>query len=430
MPNIMSRTDWLKLTDGGRLSIRSSELKSVDKALEAYEKQKTEANLDLLRSALVAWIQSKGPDWKKSVRNRHGAVDTLFRQLMGIEGPKKSGDDIVALSHIRAESRAIVTDLFRGAELEWRSGFFRKVNARTRVEKANFVNDAINNDIVENIVKNICKLIIPEDKFPDVFALILQQMPTFLVDFAAEIAPFVGVITSGGKTLKSGVEVAIKQYGVCSAGRHLKGSLSVEEPRLAIEAMIGILRGERKEKAMEFGIEAVGFAGKLGTLLADGGAATNTIIGVASTLANLAIFVRAFVNDYRERNSVNKLLAAGGSLQAAVLFETSPLTGAYLICCVPTSVMVNSIFDRFYNLGWQGDVEYAVRNHIEPLRQEAVRIIRDSRLWIPKLQNYPGLVEKNSEKLREMARRRGKTGMMGIGPDVERFDRLTPQPGP
>lgn len=426
MPNIMTGADWKKLTDGGRLSVRSSELKSVDKALEAYEKQKTEANLDLLRSALVSWIQSKGPDWKKSVRNRHNAVDTLFRQLMGLEGPKKSGDDMVALSHIRDESRAIVTDLFRGKELEWRSGFFRKVNARTKADKANFVHDMISNDIVENI----CELIIPEDIFPELLPLILQHMPTFLVDFAAEIAPFVGVITSGGKTLKSGLQIAIKQHGVYSAGKHLKGSLSVEEPRLAIEAMIGILRGERNDKAMEFGIEAVGLAGKLGTLIADGGTLTNTVIGVASTLANLVLFVRALVNDYRERKAVNKLVACGGSLKAATLFETSPLTGAYLICCVPTSVMVNSIFDRFYDIGWQGDVEYAVRNHIEPLRQEATRIIRDSRLWIPKLQNYPGLVEKNSKKLREMSLRKGTTGMLGIGPDVERFDQIKPQPGP
>jgi hypothetical protein len=36
MPNIMTGADWKKLTDGGRLSVRSSEIKSFYMALDAY----------------------------------------------------------------------------------------------------------------------------------------------------------------------------------------------------------------------------------------------------------------------------------------------------------------------------------------------------------------------------------------------------------
>ena len=126
MPELLSHRDWMKLTDGGLLSIRSSQLKAVDAALKTYETKPNPTNKDAIMKALVRWFQKEGPNWKNSVRNKSNAVDTLHRQLLGI-GPEKTGEGMVAISHARDESRAIVHDLFQGQKLVYRSGFWNKL---------------------------------------------------------------------------------------------------------------------------------------------------------------------------------------------------------------------------------------------------------------------------------------------------------------
>ncbi len=127
MPDLISQREWLKLTDGGITSIRSSELKAIDAALKTYETAPTAANKDAIMKALVRWFQKEGPNWKNSVRNKRNAVDTLHRQLLGETGPERTRAGMVALSHARDESRAIVHDLFRGQKLVYRSGFWTKL---------------------------------------------------------------------------------------------------------------------------------------------------------------------------------------------------------------------------------------------------------------------------------------------------------------
>jgi hypothetical protein len=101
----------------------------------------------------------------------------------------------------------------------------------------------------------------------------------------------------------------------------------------------------------------------------------------------------------------------------AKVFAASPILGAYLICCAPTSVMVNTVFERFFEQGWRGDVEHTVAEHINPLRIQARRVIMEHRFWVPALQNFPGMLTANKKKLKEMVERKGKTGMVGFGSD-------------
>ncbi len=443
MGDIMLVAQWLKLTDGGRLSIRSSELKQIDAALAVHEKTPSPANLDSLRSALIGWMGKEGSKWKTSVRNRYGAVNDLYHQVMGLPGPGKTGADMVALSHIKDESRAIVSDLFRGKTLEWRPGLLAKLNTKTKTEKL-MLNVSVGSTAknvhtlvktvhgggsvassggsAADVVKSICKALIPEDIFAEAWSKLLAEVPSFVTEFAASITPFIGVIASGGSALWSGIKLAQGQYRIHSAHDHLENSLSADEPKKAIEALIRILERERNNLAAKTAIDATAFGGKLASVLADGGTATNAAIGLAATTAKIAVFIHAFIRDFRERKAANRLMGPGLLIDGAELFDTSPVVGAYLICCVPTSVMVNSIFDRFYEQGWRGEVEYAVRKHIEPLREQARRVVNEHRFWIPSLQNYPGMVEKNKKKLKEMAKKKGKTGMVGHGPEIERLD--------
>lgn len=101
----------------------SHQLKAIDAALLRYQQVKTAANLDALRTAVMGWISKEGPHWKSSVRNKFDAVDNLHRQVMGIAGVTKAGAGMAAESHVRDESRAMLTALFQGKRLHWRPTF-------------------------------------------------------------------------------------------------------------------------------------------------------------------------------------------------------------------------------------------------------------------------------------------------------------------
>jgi len=78
-------------------------------------------------------------------------------------------------------------------------------------------------------------------------------------------------------------------------------------------------------------------------------------------------------------------------------------------------VMLNTVFDRVSEHGWRGDVERTVQKHLIPLQSQARRVVQEHRFVIPALTNYPGMFVRNEEKLEEMEKRKGKTGMEGFG---------------
>ncbi len=429
----------MKLTYGGLTSIRSSQLKKVDSALAAYEKAKTPANLDALRTALVGWMQKEGPKWKTSVRNKFGAVADLYKQVMDLPGPGKTAADMVAVSHLRDESRAIVTDLFRGKSLDWRPGILKKLattkfsalkNIRSAESNLNVVtNGAIRQGVQGGVhavrgnpsgssgaAEAFCRSLIPAELGAEVMAAVLREIPTFMKDLAASLTPFVGLLTSGGGAVAGACKTLRSQYRVVQIRIHQERSLSIDEPEKALAALTRILERERDAQGARTAISLGEFAGKVAGVLADGGTVTNAAVGLAANLANLALFVLELVRDVQERNAANKLMASPRGVDATV-FVASPIVGAYLVCCAPTSVLVNSVFDRFFEQGWRGNVERTVQRHIEPLRIQARRVVMEHRFWIPGLQNFPGMLVKNKKKLEAMEKRKGKSGMVGFGAD-------------
>lgn len=436
MNEIMPHAQWMKLTDGGFTSIRSSELRKLDKALATYEKSKKPADLDLLRRALVGWMQAKGANWKTSVRNKRGAVENLYKQVMDLPGKAKTGADIVALSHLRNESRAIVTDLFCGKSLEFRPGFLQKLAVSKKSAVLNVSGAARDaRSLLKPAVKgglqaagngggrmsgmsidSFCKLIIPADLHTDVMAVIAKELPGFMTELAKAVTPFLGVITAGGGALKSEATAARDEYRRSQAQTHLQFSLSSGEPRMAIQACVRLLERELQSSGAAAAIDTTAFAGKVAGFFADAGTATNAAIGLVSSAAKLTLLIFEITRDVMERNDANKLMNSLDIVSPKV-FDVCPIVGAYLVCCAPTSVMVNTVFDRFFDHGWREDVEYTVEKHIGPLREQARRVIHAHRFWIPALQNFPGVLQVNKKKLKEMAAKQGKTAMVGFGSD-------------
>ncbi|MGJ8640768.1 MAG: hypothetical protein ACSHYA_15370 [Opitutaceae bacterium] len=435
MANILSHGEWMKSTNGGRLSVRSSQLKAVDEALKKYHLGKTPSQLEALQGALMKWMQSKGAGWKTSVRNRTNAVDTLYKQVTGL-GTGQSKDPL-ALSRIRDESRAIITDLFQGKQLIYRSGVLTKLAGAGTLGRAGAVatiGSVVNNARIVGkgagasgasgsnasmLSEKLISTFVPAEVKAEVLQAMVGVMPDFLVQLKASVAPFVGVITSGGSALISIASATRAQYRVDRAGMHAERTLSAEEPEAAFLALIRMLERERTTALVNLARSMAEFGGKLASTLADGGAVTNSAIGLASGVVKLTHLLLLVVRDVLERTAANRLLRE--PIITIKLFEANPLMGAYLICCAPTSVLVNTMLssERFYEPGMMDKVEHAVKKHIGPLREQAQRLIKEHRMYFRELDHFPGVMSRNEGKLKAMMERKGKTkiGRAGFGSD-------------
>src|SRR5215831_5521066 len=74
-----------------------------------------------------AGCKRKGPTGNLAFANRYHAVDDLHKQSMGIPVPPREASEIIGFSYVRAESRTIVDDLFRGATMDWKPGILPKL---------------------------------------------------------------------------------------------------------------------------------------------------------------------------------------------------------------------------------------------------------------------------------------------------------------
>ena len=182
--------------------------------------------------------------------------------------------------------------------------------------------------------------------------VLAKEMPGFMNEFAGSMVPFVGVVVTGGSAVYSGVKTAIGTYCLSQARMHEARTLSVDEPAAAFSALVRILERERNSDAFSASVSGTAFVGKLAGLLADGGTATNAAIGLAASTAKLVNIVRVIVRGVREKNEANRRMQQGGV--NGEIFDVCPIVGAYLILCVPTSVMVNTVFDRVSEHGWRG----------------------------------------------------------------------------
>ncbi len=438
MSDIMSHKQWMSLTHGGYTSIRSTELKAVDTALSRHHHNPSDATKAVLTAALLKWVQSKGAAWKSSQRNKNKAVEILHSQLMGTGGVKLGGAEMVALSHVRDESRAILVDLFADKRLQWREGWKaklaqQKIGATLGVGGALYGSNTMSGGAIRNapgtikaaitgtpangtsLAEDIFKAVVPPEILQDVSFEIAKLMPTFMKDLAVSVTPWVGLISTGGGVVFSGIKALRGQWRMEWTQYHIEGSLSRAEPAVALRSIELILERERNIELTSMGMGLAELGAKLAGVLADGGTATNVAIGLGASVAKLLNIVRLVVRDVLERNAGNTKMR--GRVDSTI-FEVCPIVGAYLLCCAPTSVIVNAIFDqRFGEAGWQNQVEVAVARHLTPLKAQARRLVEEHRFWIPELARFHGVLEVNDKKLKEMLKKKGTTGMVGFGSD-------------
>jgi hypothetical protein len=423
MADIMVVDTWLKLTNAGTFAVRAAALKRVDEALAAYHKAPSPARQDATLKALVGYMQQEGPAYKSGPRNKFKAIDNLYAQLSGQPTLQQNGADMVALKHLRNESRAIVNKLFLGKKLKYKPGIVDAMKAAYRtygvVNTGRTLYKAVGGSGVKNPFGSdisFIQALVPAEYVPDVLQFVRVAMPDFLKHLGASLVPFAGVAVSGVSTLVQAVITVKSQYTLLTRTNLAMDSLVTGEPKAALQGVLRLLQRARDFNVAQLAIGAGEFTAKLAGVLADGGTVSNAATGFAVAVARFTEMVFEILTDVIEAKVANGRMARPFGVDGKV-FNDCPILGAYLVCCVPTSVMVNTIFDRFGQHGWRDEVEHAVQSNVTPLRATAASLIRDHRYQIPELMHFPGVLEVNKKKLKEMAARKGKTGMEGFGSD-------------
>ena len=431
---VMSYQYWMKHTAGGTFTVRSGLLRTVDAALAKYDKTKSPGDLELVKKSLLAWMQDKGSDWKSSIRNKFHAVDDLYRQVTGLPVLAKTGEEMLALSHVQMEQAALLDKLFLMQTLDFRAGIFgkllggnsgigQKVLLKTKVlgagenirvlAKSGQTAQQASSGIFSTMLEPIAVGLRDEVK-----NLVLEAMPGFMATLAAEAAPFLGLITSGGSAAIGYATLARAQYRVDQSEMHARRMLVLDNPEKALAAITLLFQRERNNEAIKASINTASFGAKAAGVFLDLGTATNAAVGLAASIAKLANAVRIIWRDVEERKEANELMKRPITPD---IFKAAPVVGAYYVCCAPTSVLVNSIFTRWWKHGVRGEIERSVAKHVTPMRESARDLIHIDRFMIKALQNYPGVVVRN-EKALEVMEKRMKNSRM----DNMSYDRIEP----
>jgi len=450
MADVMSHAEWMKLTYGGVTSVRSGKLKAVDTALASYHKQPDAAHHQLLHKAFTSWITDKGADWKNSVRNGKNAVDTLRRQLEGRAGAGPA-DDAEARRMLEQEADRLMQELFGGARITWKHAFRVKLNsdlvnptkdafipylpvaqykASASTNKFGIAGNTAGAVVAGKTLKGmaegggqgatgalISKLVtqvVPPDAQLEVLKAVQVLVPSFQAQFAAAVVPLGGILIAAGTTLWNTGNALHKQYGVVQSRMHRDRSLAGVEGLAAINALIRILERERNADIYSATVSVCELGGKIAGLAIDGGMASNTAIGLAANVAKLLNIVRIVYRDVSEKNAANKMIQWGHGSIGIDVFETCPLLGCYLICCLPTSALMALIMKRFGERGWMDVAERTASHHLDPLREKARNVIANHRFEIRSLARFPGVLKENEEEKQRMMENIGLSGMTGI----------------
>lgn len=447
MPVTMSHKEWMKLTYGGRTARRSDLLKIIDQNLKRHTEEPTPGTLADLRSSIVKWMCSKGGSWRNSIRNRHNAVDSLYRQVANLAPPGPV--DQVALTEIRNASEATLALLFKDAEMRWKNAFRDALNegdprwkvaikAPSHAKKqyvhsagdqkygtaANVAGGAKNLDALTGgslaaaakdaprLAKLLVSQIVPVGgEQSEVLAIANLIVPDFTRKLVAACIPLAGLMMPAAAAIYNFGRAAQKEHTLYKNRMHAERCYAGATAQAAFDSMNRMILREQRNDIFAGSVSTAEFGGKLIGVLADGGTATNAAIGLSANVAKLANVLRVVYRDVQEKNAVNKQIKEGVDLS---IFDTCPLVGCYLICCAPTSVLMDQIADRFGQVGWMDLVEYA-RRHLDPLRSQAQKMIHSNRFEIPSLMRHPGVVVKNEKALKGMIRQSQNSNMVGYG---------------
>ena len=450
MSTIMEYGLWIERTRVGLSSPRSAPLKEVDKALNAYHMNTSQDKLDKLKKALDDWKTFK-KDWKNSKRNKEQVVERLTEQIEKAvsnkpSSPTKEEQEIHSLFEARWRDAAQI--IFGKAELRFKSkSNLEKLQTAYGLKKdlqevhkgtkhiqgyRENTSQSNNSSLISQESRHISReSLISEDiplseearKVSAVMGKHAQQLngieihalntiaPLFegVTDEIAKaigehiftnltwelltgLTPFVGHVVSAGKMINGAVSTAIEANRSYSAVKHIS-AFAPGDPTEAAKAINIVLDRIVKREIEKAAIHTGEFTARNAAFF-DAGVASGPVIGGACALARLMHKVSYIVRDYNEMRLTNESIR-DQKFDTARLFDENPLLGCFFVKHAETSTLVNVLVSEYGTTGAKYEIEFLWRNHIDPMKVQATKILEESRLELLNYNKGKPLTEKD-----------------------------------
>jgi len=391
---------WIERTKAGITKPRSSALKNVDKALQAYHAGGQSQHLiNEVGAALEVWKKEKGTAWKNSIRNSNGAVNDLSRQVA--DDFQLTELDQTALRYLADARRQAIVNLFQGRELKLSSKAYTAFEVGSATYQAGSVASSVYAQ-AKSIVNAILGNAVND---PTMAALIADVLGKSLSDLIAQIAPGVGLAYSTSMATYNSylaLSAAKSAHSIRNAGQGLLPG----DPNGAFLAVKKLIERERNVCAGNAATHAVEATAKAAGIFLDAGVATGTAASIMGTASRLLITLYLLKKDWDEMQAVKGIFQKPWDIDSSI-FEKSPLLGCYFLLSADTWVIVNLICEDFGKPGFKYKVDQAVKHHLNPLMAVAGQCIINHRMTltgpVPKL-----TVERSEDDLNQIAVRDSK----------------------
>jgi hypothetical protein len=442
MPLLMTYEQWMKRTHS-LIKSRSDSLKVIDEAIRRRDETAT-------KKALINWIDEqnkKHQDWHRSVRNGDHAVEELYKQLnilgagVSYSNIGEEMDDKLAKAHIRREQRLAAAKMFDGKTLRFKDSFWgisRKKCAEGRSKILNAAKNVgkstvgvggniasvgstaytIGSDL-KTIIQTIMGTLAPATQS----ALVEHVFGEGVAQFVANVTPCLGVVSSGAKAIKDWVGVAYNVHQATEMESRY-GDVRMGDPSAALASIVAIIDRQIKKQTADAVIHTTAFTAKGAAAIADGGTATNAVLGVVETIAILLNTLVDLVIDAKQVDTGNALIL--GKQFDLTMFSKCPILGCYYVAVQDHSTIMDFDFANMGKANWQQEAQ-RLRYAIKPVIQQAGTLINASRVEIMGMEAAKGVYQRSLLdviKLKYKSKGYGQsTNIPGIaGPDVDIID--------
>jgi len=442
MPLLMTYEQWMKRTHS-LIKSRSDSLKVIDEAIRRRDETAT-------KKALINWIDEqnkKHQDWHRSVRNGDHAVEELYKQLnilgagVSYSNIGEEMDDKLAKAHIRREQRLAAAKMFDGKTLRFKDSFWgisRKKCAEGRSKILNAAKNVgkstvgvggniasvgstaytIGSDL-KTIIQTIMGTLAPATQS----ALVEHVFGEGVAQFVANVTPCLGVVSSGAKAIKDWVGVAYNVHQATEMESRY-GDVRMGDPSAALASIVAIIDRQIKKQTADAVIHTTAFTAKGAAAIADGGTATNAVLGVVETIAILLNTLVDLVIDAKQVDTGNALIL--GNQFDLTMFSKCPILGCYYVAVQDHSTIMDFDFANMGKANWQQEAQ-RLRYAIKPVIQQAGTLINASRVEIMGMEAAKGVYQRSLLdviKLKYKSKGYGQsTNIPGIaGPDVDIID--------
>jgi hypothetical protein len=417
---------WLKETNMGLTSTRSSTLKLLDKAIEEYNKISNDANAYKIAAALTQWDRSRGPDAAQSGRDKQGAVATLRVQLAtaGISADEYRAatfrpEAIEALKYQTAERRKVLISVFEHADVVFvgkkpevssalaklkayeqkakaakqiggamgsrsNSGSSNSSNSSSSSSSSSFMSGAgsalegVMRELKEGFTRLVAECFeVMLNNFSEIaskLAGIGHYIFGLVTDIIGTVAPFVGHVLDAKKMIVGWAMVAKNANTIYDIGKR-QHAVDFGAPTAAFQGLQSCMEQEQRQQLLMAGNATLTFAAKTGAAFADGGAGTGTAIGIVSALAEFARQLYQLAAEWKATKRVKEVLRGIEPLDLSV-FKTYPLMGCYML----TSATLSDIIplDCFGTPGWMDVIEQRKKDDVDKILSKAQALIKAS----------------------------------------------------